>query len=452
MTSEIAIRVARRFTAGILEAPPAMHAAIMEWIQAVLAANRMQSAQQGVDRMNETIATQGAALEKLKQAAQLFKAAPTWKSYTPVYEQLWVFGHPGARWSAKDFQKLTPEKKAELQQRADGLLSYIEERSAGLQDHYRDSLTKASNELQEAARYAKPGVEAMTAKSIVRRFPVDLTGWKHNTKSVLRMLGETMGKEKAQAQAMYDRLKGMGKPESDDIVQLFLQKAQSGFFADIDVELTAEESDKFAAFWEPARKRVQIIVPEGAQPRAAERLSRSLAHELRHFVQSYLAYAVGLNEWSPPQNRHRPGFPSRKIQTPQYKQEFDPSHPGYKPGDSELAAITKRLQDRGIDPRNVDWHSLDDVEFYTKLPDSIDAFQDAWVAHGSPAILNDAIRLWTGAVSYSPSRRLSDQEIEKLGGLEVIKWFKPDKFFVALRRGAPGKWRKAVSELVKAVT
>ena len=446
-TLRVAARYASQRLAGVLEAPPAMHAAIMEWIAAVLAANKIQDAQKQLDRARTSFPQE--AVNKLKAAAKAFQADLTWKNYTPLHESLWLFGHPGTRWSIKDFQKLTPEKREALDKRASELLKHIEERLKEIGEGYEASVAKATAALREAEKYRQPGVDPLTDFSI-KQFPVDLQGWRYDSAVLRGQIKNTIEKGKVEYRELYESMVSHGVSDKEWLDRM-REMAESGRGYDhITVELTLQTSD-YSAHWAPAQRRMAITVPRGSSPGIVVLLNKTLRHELQHFAQSYLAFALG-REW----NVRTPGTPARGIQTPEYKQHYDPKSPQHDPKSPEVVKIYQSLKSKGVDVSKVDWHALDDIEFYTRLADTIEDFQHQWSAHGSPKILNHAIRLWTAAVQLPPRAMVHamgkyEQAIEQLGGYEVVRAFKTDSFFLALRKRAPAKWRKAVSEFIKAV-
>lgn len=462
----LAARVVSRYTtriAGGLHVPPAMYHSIMEWVTAVLAANRIQEAQATLDRNQDLRKTRRVEIEKLRALAKNFQNDLTWKNYTALYDASWLFGHPGSRWTVRDFQKMTPEKKIELQRRADALLTHIEEQT---KYSIEADLAREDNELiaiREAKSYARPGVEPLLKGSIEKSFPIELQGWRYDNAAISKQIEEKFRQEKATAQDAFDRVtKKLTETTTDadrkqllELLEHFRFMAEKGYgFDHINVVLTLEPSDVFNASWHPAFRTLRLIVPTHASPWAVKRLGQSLQHELRHFAQSYIAYAVNQTFSKEPSA----GRPSTKIQTPQFKQEYDPRHPSYLSRiPDEFTKIHTKLKEKGIDPSKVDWHSLDDVEFYTRLADSIEAFQNQWQEHGKPELLNHAVRLWVGATKI-PKNNIFDRgdqtkkSIEAIGGYEVVRNFKTDPFFLALRKMAAGKWRKAVSEFVAVVT
>jgi len=85
---------------------------------------------------------------------------------------------------------------------------------------------------------------------------------------------------------------------------------------------------------------------------------------------------------------------------------------------------------------------MDDIEFYTKLADSITNFKQDWGK--SPKLdLNTAIRIYSSSVGKPKS---TDADYS------FTKYFTPDPFLRTLHQHAMPKWKRAVAELVKAVS
>lgn len=116
-------------------------------------------------------------------------------------------------------------------------------------------------------------------------------------------------------------------------------------------------------------------------------IEKIAAHELRHIAGDLLRKTAE----KPPKTPRTFGLPSRKIQTPQWSQQTDPS------------AFA---------------HIMDDTEFYTELADAIDELR-----HELPEAPEQRRALFRGAT-------------EGRNALE---------FFRVLQKHAPAKWKKAVS-------
>lgn len=440
-----------RVEAGLFEGPPAMYESIMEWIEAVLAANNIKAARADLDDLSKPRANgYQAGLDKLLKAAQVFKAERTWKNYKVLDEAQGIFG-AHTRWSIRDFQKMTDEKHAELERRADAVLEDLRERTEYFQRQNQERIKAAEAKVRDLRQYAKSGVKSMDSDIVQEDFAVDLKGWKYDTPAFEKALFKQVEKEKGDAREFVKKLED--REDQDDMVKemlvMYRDHAKRGAgYRDIKVQLSLVPNKTFGANWAPAMRRITVYIPNVAGPGEVVRVGVALRHELRHFGQSYLSYALG-KAWE-----GVAGLPSKKIRTPQYRQQFSPDRDGPK-DDPDQQRIYKKLKDRGIDPRKVNWHALDDIEFYTNLADSIGAFEKYWPqAKADGADLRGAVKLWTASVIIRQrDLEVSYKALEPVGGIETYRNFnKPNAFFLALRKRARGKWRKAVGEFVKAVT
>src|SRR5690349_13589803 len=123
-------RIANTFLfrqAGILQVPPALHKAILDWIYAYVASREIQSKERILEsRPNDD--PRSKAIAELQEGVNRLRANPAdWGTYKDVYESMWVFGHPGTRWSVKDFQKLTPERRENLIRQINRKLDSVQE-------------------------------------------------------------------------------------------------------------------------------------------------------------------------------------------------------------------------------------------------------------------------------------------------------------------------------------
>jgi hypothetical protein len=161
-------------------------------------------------------------------------------------------------------------------------------------------------------------------------------------------------------------------------------------------------------------------------------LSKTVHHEILHMVQLYLKTVKDLQDLG--------GMPPRKLRERAY--DFtDPS--------KEEAP-----------------HSLQDIEFYTNLNDSVTRFRS--VLPKFPATLHKMLfKTWIGQGSLEELERLTMQEYrrdkslwQKWFGARNLREIMPQDliyvqtgmdFFGALKAHQPGKYRKAVIEFYKAV-
>jgi len=452
-------RVATRFIerrdlmAGILEAPPAMVKDIHEWVQGVMAATSMEREKANLSGARESDKQSAASQRKFHEAVAAWEAAPTsWKAYVSAYDASWLVGHPGNRWSVRDFQKMTPEKLAVLDERSRVRIKHLRDQ---FKIFYGGSSETASVDRVKAKMDAiKPflvsGVKPMVGNEMSKVFDIDTTGWRYGQKEMLDRMHKRV---RSQAQDLLNRMqdahKNRTEPLSDEILEMAKEytddlkkkiKTGDSGWRTIKVVLdgTGRRGKRFSGFWSHLPPELHIVLPENWD---SGDLQRTIRHELQHFAQDYIKYMVD-GTWS----KLEMGFPSKSIRTPEYKQHYDPASRSFSKHKDEpnVRAIFRRLQQQGIDPRRLDWHSLDDVEFYTKLADDVEWFRDFLKGRDfDDKMTRAAVRWYVGG-------KISREEGEALG---IANWGNiGSKFFKALKSRAPGKWRKAVGEFVKAVT
>lgn len=430
-----------------------MHAAILEWVYAYVASRAVQSKLVALESLSQS-AREMTRYQPLQRALERLKANPTsWDAYKDVYEESWVFGHPGTRWSIKDFQKPTPERTAALIARVNALIAQREERIEAERQAQEAQIERLEREVADLRRYLRPGVEYQPGEAeVTRRFPVDLTGWRYGNAELERRLQEHV---KAKAREMITVLEGLAPGDlKEQLLATYRRQLDTGagYYDAIKVTLSDKAEKGYRAYWQPVLQQLRIVLPVGATPHDLDGLSEALRHELQHFAQSYLTAVLGQD---PADTSKLPaGVPSRRIRTPQFRQEMEPSHPSYGK-DPKVQEALQQLREQGFDPRRIDFHSLDDLEFFTKLADSAASFRKA-LAHAGPGPADVAFKLFVGAIS-NPNRmsfRTTEEwheAVEKLGGYDFVKWFDTNSFFATLKRHALPKWRKAVGEMAKAV-
>lgn len=464
----LAFRVAARFQrrGGIFQAPPGMLEDIYAWVLAVVAANGIRDAKEALNRLSEGKQERSDKYDTLLKSIDALEASPTnWKAYSAVYENLWIFGHPGARWSVKEFQKLTPEKKAALTERVKKLCAWARERVEGDQAYNVDSQKKLraekEGEVARLSQYRQPGVEAMTGPEVRHEFEIDLRGWKYGQQELqdrlIEKYKEHAGKLRTRILEKLEESKGADE-FARDFAETLLKRMETGEGAwkTITVVLSTAEAKGYNAFWQPAIRMIKVSLPYGTKPYDLENLRGLLRHELQHFAQDFLDHAVHGEYHIHEPGETRPGLPSKKIITPEFKQHLDPKHPSYKKDDPEAVKLRRHLQDQGIDTRLINFHDLDDIEFYTVLADSIDEFKRIWDRMKGQGDIATAIKLFTNAIPYPRSGHTTDTEVwneqmKALGGYNFVKNFEPSRFFRSLKNHAPGKYQKALKEFVKAL-
>lgn len=412
---------------------------IYDWVVGVLAATELERLKARLPEDRERDKMVQDTERKFLQAVKDFEAAPTsWNAYKEFYDALWIFGHPGQRWNVREFQKLTPEKRQKLEERARASIQWAKEQLERRQKQRGPTFTEATQERIDKVRsMLRPGVKGMSGDEISRKFPIDLSGWKYWTPEFEKRFEDRIRETN---RALLERIESRGSPDLfPDIVKELREKVETGKtdWTDITVKLV-RKGDKFKGLWRgPMQRELIVVAPYGTEDWALRDLAETVRHEVQHFGQDYLEHALDalFKKW-------KPGMPSKKIRTPEYTQDLGRDHPGFDPKDPKLREVYRSLRQQGIDPRTVDFHSLDDVEFYTRLADSISFFRQWMKANPNVRqdrdVLNGAIRQYVGGDV--------PKDIE-----ERIPYMRGSRFFTTLHRRARPKWRKAVAEFIKAV-
>jgi hypothetical protein len=252
---------------------------------------------------------------------------------------------------------------------------------------------------------------------------------------------------------MLQTLEGLPMSEvRDELVGLYRKRLETGQgdWDTIKVQAVVRPSHGFVGMWQPTTRVLVIVMPMGVRDEDYEHMAETVRHELQHFAQSYLAFVIGKDPLDP--KRAIPGLPGKSQQTPVFQQWMNPKHPSYKADDPEVRALAQKLRQQGIDPRQVNYHNLDDVEFYTELADAAAFFKRLIkMAPAGGGDMKAAIKSFVGATKNPYWDGGTPEEIRAVGGSEFIRLFKAVPFFLSLKRHALPKWKKAVAELTKAV-
>jgi hypothetical protein len=435
-----AIRVAYRYLqSGILQAPPAMVEAIHKWVQEVVAArehsrllDELPAAREGDKRVREEHA-------KWLQAHAAWKAAPTaWKAHKAYHEASWVLGYPPRRWKIQRFQKLTPEKREALIEAVNAKLDAdMDEYNARYPNGPGGREEHVLEEIAELQPYLGVG-KVKGDVDYERKFDIDLTGSKYSdledraaerVRAEAKRMLEVIDKNSRGKEMTPDQQKFVDEMVEDLENQIRTGKSSwKRIFVILDP--SGRAGKRYSGEWRSLPPQLTIVLPSYFTVAGSD-LRTIIRHELQHFMQDYIAHLVA---GSLP--KLRAGLPSRGIRTPDYKQHYDPQSRFFDK--DKVRDLFRRLRQQGINPRRLDWHSLDDVEFYTKLADAIEQFENVQ-RHIEPELMRAAIRRFVGG------------KVPKEHA-EAVQWkVTPSRYFLALKRRAPGKWKKAVGEFIKAV-
>jgi len=449
---------ANALSAGIVKHPPAMHAEILEWVHAVAAANMVEAIKTKIAETKKAKKEAAERYDKVREAIDDIKANPTtWSAYKAFDEAMWAFGARSRR-PVRDFQKLTPERKKALEKTVWAEIEEAEDRLKGSLGIYDEWVNEFHQELNALHTYLRHGVGPVDDEE-TKSFPINTEGWDYGTKEYVERLNDrlvtiTQGNIESYKEALKlipadkrRRLEHHIAFAEEDLAALM--KGERADWKNITVTLALEPIQSEAASWSSGRKNLRIVIPR-MSPDQLKHLSKALRHELQHFSQAWLSFIAGWTayqlteggEQAPPLG----GLPTKRSQTPEFQQEMSPGRS--KADDPKTKALLKKLRSEGVNTKLIDFHDLDDIEFYTELLDAIERFNDR-LAHNPLDAKKKrlAIKLFVGEGVNNPEfyRKTSD----------VLKypWGEPDKFFAKLSRTkrSARKLREARSEFVKAV-
>jgi len=420
--------------------------AITTWTLAVQANRGLKSLAEEEENARQWADRERERLRPLSEALQTYRTHLTsWKKYKAAHEAAWIFGSPGQRWPIRDFQKMTPDKRRALEDKAKRWLARLEERAEASIQRGEMQLPRIREERARLQTYTQPGV-TITESPAVQKFEVDLTDWKYGEHLKQKVM------EHATSFAQGFSPSSM-TPEQAKFINRALERARE-YWSHVKVVLAEKAVRQEAGHWQDASRTLRIVMPTGAAPYQLRRLREIINHELRHFSQGFLTYAVGYYQERYLERKPSPGLPSRHIMTPEITQGGPAPQTLREQFEAELDAqgVEPRIKRLLLRKMDIDLHALDDVEFYTRLADAAGRFADA--LEESPGLTaqqqRELLKIFVGA-SPDPlavSGQWDYPLIQSYGGSEVLRRFQPDKFFTTLLRFARGKWKKAVGELV----
>ena len=443
---------ARHLLGGILEPPPAMVTSIMDWLGQVLVARAIIRLEKEQADARSVQAEREDEYQRVLDVIAAMRAAPTnWKVYKTFQETLgWQYA---GDLPFKSFTKLDAERSEALRVRVLQLVAKSEERFHELLAHVQGAAQGYQRSIDEmwakitdnSTLSGPPGKRSITG---IRDFPVDTTGWRYEAGIKDRIEARI----RAELEPMITILRQQDNDVARDILKDFEGHWRNArhSYGMVHVDAQGFVPKGGAATWQARGAWLTVRMPDYYTEDTLLNLERAVQHELRHFAQSYLSHmtghldkAMGVLDKRIPQ----PGMPSRHIMTPEVLQHHNSEHWQGRAMPAEVARGMQHLRQQGIYPSEV--HSLDDIEFYTDLADAVDDFRKMmrWHPEWTPANLRTAIKLYT--FEMLPPRDTADWE--PYGGWKMFSGVQGNKYFIALRKHAMPKWRKAVGEFIKAV-
>ena len=306
---------------------------------------------------------------------------------------------------------------------ADILTDAERELSSGyLSEDKKELLKTRTNEMK---KFLLPRVRVKEVKEVRQKMPIDLTGWEYSSRI-------------RSAEGAVDRIKEKMPFYTLVFTRRVLAKGSAN------------------AYWDGTRHVLTVRYPQRQFGILAygeyfdqglklllDQIHPSLRHEMQHLAQTVLLLAFAPEKADVEENRldygktpALPGLPSSSIMTPQFMQEMERLS---KKNQRKYKQLLQEVQGLlGTGHTNISQlHTLDDVEFYTRLSDEIDKFNKEYGSVADPARRKSVFKAWVGASapSRSPFGRSS-------GASETFSVWKSH---------AKDKWKKAVKEMAKAV-
>lgn len=417
-------RVASRYlTAGVLEAPPAMVKSIGKWIMAVAAATY-------IDQISNVVSVGANPYQfVLDNFAVLRQALASGKILAIIKAYKEAILNVDARFNRDQFKRLDPKvlqglDKALVEQRLKGWMSAVEAEIAS-RTGGRSALD--DERIEVLKRHLMSGVGPATNAEAVRVFPIDTTGWKYDGPALLKMIQDRFVSF-TQKEIDFEQRRKTPDPESLSILQAELARTLMGDFPNSKITVKVSlrgEGAKVRGKWSSASQMLIVTVPpmQRLEVRGikgvTDELYGTLRHELQHMAQWLIRLAV-MDTMSHIDAKRQtipsPGMPSKKIMTPQWRQQ----------------------QGDDVDDES---HAMDDLEFFTRLKDAIKAAQRG-LAEQSKRIQS--------AQKRPASVAEQQQFLLAFLGEKRDPNVEPNTSFVTWKRMAKGKWKRAIKEFFAA--
>jgi hypothetical protein len=500
-------KVAQRFASrakagGILQAPPALVNRVSKWVVSSVATTKLVGLRQEHDELEKNIANRRALISKVRgiraavRGGMKVRALYSLVFSDPgnIFNESKLLGH-NTRKSATGWDSLyevkfkffsAQYKKGNLW--LERMLSEVEQFIEGEDPWTVQSRERNTRKMSEFEGYLSRGGGKPIPKAGLRKtFSIsrNMRGWRYkdlfedpgrmarskvlqlqaqmkqvrkDTRRAIRGAdwGDEMSKEDiisaTQTLTMYrDKILDGLRDQIDEIERGGAEPA----FSEVQVLLNPGKNSQAKASWDNTTQTVTIYFPHlwGSLRISSIMgdLKSSVRHELQHMTQTLLRESLGVES---------AGNPRKEQTTPLYKQwmkrpeSFFSDRPLYKK--QREKAMEELRQQGAIDPiirnqrirtrpQSIEFHALDDIEFFTRLQDSVREAKNA-MRGLSGEVLDNAIDIWTGDIK-KPGR----EELEALGGWAALRSIDQDSFFETLQKvpSARKKYMRAVREFRK---
>ena len=500
-------RVAARYTkrGGIIQAPPAMVKAISEWVMSSVAATQLVKVEAQAKESRDEVRARASLKPAIREVRNAISNGVKVRAlYNMVagdgglWEQALILGwYDDAYGSRPKFSAFSKQYKAGnkwLTGKLDSMADFVAGRDFRTVAWREDTKAK----IDELKGYlVRGGKTPIKAGGKTKVFPVSkymkgwrykdilqdpsrlahsvglqlIKGYKNEVKWINSMAEQMIAMDPENEAVIRKRVKRKLKNALEDHqeeVEQLEAKGREMAFDDVTVFLTLDRSATAVASWTREKRLVTIYYPHRSMVRSIESqmdgLVKSVRHELQHMAQTLLRESLGVMT---------AGLPGGGARTPDFKQWmknpeewFGAAPPSYR---KDRDTAMQMLRDEGaIDPtirgqrlrtkpQKVDFHALDDIEFFTRLQDSIDEAGRA-VSGLSGEVRDNAIDIWTGIIKRPETYDYRDTgewaaAYDALGGYKALGDIALDPFFGALRKvpSAKRKYTRALKELRKAL-
>ena len=259
--------------------------------------------------------------------------------------------------------------------------------------------------MERLAAADSQGVVVRQGRPEQRTFPIDLQGWRYGDRRDAIFEGAVRKNREMLSQF----------PDSEALAA-YKQQLQQTFQEYLDsgmpLRVTVEHSNQRKGNFNESTNTILIAFTSATTEKWIRKV---VPHEMRHYAQILLSQSID----SASDEVFRAGLPSRSIRTPEYDQ-----NQGTLYEDTRLYL-----------------HSLDDVEFYTNLADSIEEIKEALLAIPQEYDEN------TGRMDSLAREERFKEMVGAKSSPNIHRFFK----YLKRNRKARGKYQKAVSEAYAAL-
>ena len=488
--------------AGIIQAPPKMVQAVSKWVVSTVAATVLKEQLAGQATFLATIPPRKSSplVKKIQEVRRAIregaKVRVLWKLFADEQTGLWTMSWDYASQSAVDawrgghkprFAAFSAQYKAGNKWLLDAMTE-LSRWAKGKDQFTLDNIKWHTERNAELRSYIVAGGKRPIVKVQRKAFPITkyMAGWRYE--DILTDPGKIARSRKMQAEKRLADVERQwaatqrqwakdGKPDdagAEEGTIGFLRRTfqknldelegqTAGLaFDDVQVNVHIHKDSRALASWNPLHHVVTVYFPRATTAWGMSGLVASVEHELQHMTQTLLQHTFGVgNAGLPKLDTLTPGFSQWMNQTEKWMKE----HPTLR---TERDKAMEQLDDQGVirhdlghgrtwrtPPQKIDFHALDDREFFTRLQDSIRSVTPR-LSKLSGKTRDNAIDLYTYVIPIPNSNDRDWHEAMKdLGGYDELSSItqSPSPFFKALK-GVPsarGKYVRAVKELRKAV-